>query len=293
MKRPGYFLIFLSIFIFLFAASAAAQQIHCPYILADTPDGSFLKNLAGVKTSVKEAGFEIVGEYHIEQNSAVLAITNEELRKVAAQSKYGAYGAAQRVALTKRNNQLQLSFTNPVYWGSAYKMGDLSGISTVLKNTLGFKKEFGSEDGLTNEDLREYHYMIAMPYFEDHNELATYTSFQEAVAAVEKGLASGKNGASKVYRIDMPGKDETVFGVAIKEGDGSDLTVIGNCDITETFHTAYAPYEILVSGKKIFSPHGRFRIALSFPDLSMGTFMQISGAPGDIEDVLTAVAQGK
>ena len=293
MKRPGLFLMFFCSFFFLFTTSASAQQTHRPYILAGVLDGSFSENLSAIKTKITGGGFDIVGEYQVEQNSVVLVISNEALRNLAAQSKFGGYGAAQRVTLTKRNNEQQLSFTNPVYWGNAYKMKDLSGIYSELKETLGFEKEFGSEDGLTLEELREYHYMIAMPYFEDHNELAEYPSFQEAVAAIEKGLSNRKYGASKVYRIDIPGKDETVFGVAIMEGDGSDLTVIQNCDVTETYHTAYAPYEILVSGKKIYSPHGRFRIALSFPDLSMGTFMQISGAPGDIEDVLTAVAEGQ
>ena len=32
--------------------------------------------------------------------------------------------------------------------------------------------------------------------------------------------------------------------------------------------------------------HGKFRIAQSFPDLTMGTFMKISGAPDGIEKVL-------
>jgi hypothetical protein len=36
--------------------------------------------------------------------------------------------------------------------------------------------------------------------------------------------------------------------------------------------------------------HGKFRIALDFPDLTMGTFMKISGAPSAIEEKLKAVA---
>lgn len=38
--------------------------------------------------------------------------------------------------------------------------------------------------------------------------------------------------------------------------------------------------------------HGKYRIALHWPDLSMGTFMKIMSTPGDIEDALEAVATG-
>jgi len=270
-----------------------AQQTYRPYALAGYLDGSLADSLAEVRLELVNAGFEIVGEYQIESNAAVLVITNQALKTTAALTMFGGYGAAQRVALTERDGKLQLSYTNPVYLGHAYKMQSLEGIYDQLKTTLGFEKEFGSEEGMSPQDLRGYHYMVTMPYFEDHNELAEYPSHAAAVAAIESGLASGKLGASKVYRIDIPGKEETVFGVAISTGDGSDRNVLEKCDLTAIAHTAYLPYEILVSGKTIYAPHGKYRIALSFPDLSMGTFMKISGAPGDIEDVLAAVAKGK
>ena len=54
-----------------------------------------------------------------------------------------------------------------------------------------------------------------MEYFDEPNSLATYDSYEEAVAAVEKGLAAKAGGASKVYRIDVPGKKQTLFGVAM------------------------------------------------------------------------------
>lgn len=293
MKFPTLSLFFFCLTFVLLPPATYAQQTVRPYVLAGYLDGSLTDRLSEIKTKLTENGFEIVGEYTIEQNAVVLAITNDELKKTAVLSEFGGYGVAQRVALTKKEKKLQLSYTNPVYFGNAYKMKNLDGIYDRLKKGLGFEKEFGSEDGLTSEELQEYHYMVTMPYFEDHNTLAEYSSYMEAVAAVEKGLAAHKHGASKIYRIDIPGKDETVFGVAIEKGDGADLNVIDKCDLTETSHTAYVPYEMLVSGNKIYAPHGKFRIALHFPDLSMGTFMKISGAPGDIEDVLTAVVKSK
>jgi hypothetical protein len=35
--------------------------------------------------------------------------------------------------------------------------------------------------------------------------------------------------------------------------------------------------------------HGRFRIALSFPDLTMGTFSKIMSTPGDIEEAMRQI----
>jgi len=51
------------------------------------------------------------------------------------------------------------------------------------------------------------------------------------------------------------------------------------------------PYELLVSGPDVIALRGRFRIAQSFPDLTMGTFMKIRSAPGAIKSTLTQVAQ--
>jgi polyribonucleotide nucleotidyltransferase len=89
------------------------------------------------------------------------------------------------------------------------------------------------------------------------------------------------------------GKDEVLFGVAMKEGEGADATVMGVTDQSALRHTAHLPYEMLVSGNRVYTLHGKFRIAQSFPDLTMSTFMKISGAPDAIEKVLKEVASAK
>jgi hypothetical protein len=54
--------------------------------------------------------------------------------------------------------------------------------------------------------------------------------------------------------------------------------------------TAAVPYEIFVMGKEIHALHARYRLAVSFPDTGMGTFMRISHIPGEISDTLSQVA---
>ena len=49
--------------------------------------------------------------------------------------------------------------------------------------------------------------------------------------------------------------------------------------------------EMLVMDNKVVMLHGRFRIALSFPDLTMGTFTKIMSSPGNIEDLLESVVE--
>ncbi|MBC8413416.1 hypothetical protein H8E50_07075 [bacterium] len=61
-------------------------------------------------------------------------------------------------------------------------------------------------------------------------------------------------------------------------------------DIGTLRHSAHRPDELNVSNDTVYMLHDKFRIAVNFPDLTMGTFMKISGAPGDIEDAMKQVA---
>lgn len=62
-------------------------------------------------------------------------------------------------------------------------------------------------------------------------------------------------------------------------------------DIGSPKHTGFLPYELLIVGNKAYMLHGRFRIALSFPDLTMSQFMKIVSTPGYIEEKMTAVCK--
>ncbi|MEQ1592035.1 MAG: hypothetical protein ABL892_06545 [Thiobacillaceae bacterium] len=44
---------------------------------------------------------------------------------------------------------------------------------------------------------------------------------------------------------------------------------------------------------EVHSLHGRFRIALAFPDVGMGQFMRISALPNEILGTMMGVAGGK
>jgi len=268
----------------------AAEQTMKPFVLGSSGPGELGEKVSQVKSALEQEGFEIAGEYSPYKGAQVIVVTSDGLKRAAANSPLGVFGAGQRVSVTETDKGIQVSYVNPLYAAQAYRLkDDLADTATKLEKALGKEKEFGSEEGIKAKDLRKYHYMMFMPYFDDQFELAKFASHQEAVETIEKNLALGAGGTVKVYRIDLPEKNETVFGVGIKEGEGADETVMKVIDFGELKHTAHLPYELIVSDGSVLMLHGKFRIAVSFPDLTMGTFMKISGAPSAIEDVLKKV----
>ncbi|MBK7409999.1 MAG: hypothetical protein IPJ40_19290 [Saprospirales bacterium] len=129
-----------------------------------------------------------------------------------------------------------------------------------------------------------------MPYFDDTEKLATFDSHQAALDKVEANIKKGVPNVSMVYKVKVPGQDLTLYGFALSgnSGEGKFLPII---DIGTPKHTTFLPYEVLVMGKEVHMLHGRYRIALSFPDLTMGTFTKIMSTPGDIEDLLAQLVK--
>ena len=280
-------------------ANAAGEMK--PFILASTGTGAVADKVADVKKSLTDNGFEVAGEYSPYENAHIIIVTNSTLKKVAGSHERGGYTAGQRVAITKVGDQVQTSYTNPAYMAAAYHVkGDISPVTDSLKKALGSVKEFGPEEGLSEDDIAGYHYTFGMEYFDEPYDLASYNSYEEAVAAVEKGLAEGAGGATKVYRIDIPGKKQTLFGVALSsESTGNkymdDNFIMSEIDFKELRSTAHLPYDILVTDDTVEALHARFRIAINFPDLSMmgaNSFMNIMPSPDAIRDSLTQAAGG-
>jgi hypothetical protein len=277
--------------------AALADDYLQPFVLAGTSSGDVASVSSEVKSKLTGAGFEVVGEYSPYADADIIVVTNDALKNHAAKSEFGAYGAMVRVAVTKNGDSTEVAYTNPVYMAAAYRMAsDLSDIRAQVEGALGAEKDFGSEKNLTADDLRKFHYTVMMEYFDDPSTLAEYDSQAEAVKAVEDSLAAGKGSTTKVYRIDIPGKDETVFGVALKGKDADDCSgdnlVMSRIDKSTPRHTAHLPYEIVVSDGTAYALFARFRIAINWPHLPMvasesgATFMNIMCSPGAIEEAL-------
>jgi hypothetical protein len=272
-----------------------------PFVLGSIQEGDMATVVARVSDNLKAQGFTIAGTYLPYPSATIICVTNDDLLTAAANSENGGFGAAQRIAVTEVDGRFQISYANPAYIGTAYGLGKLATITAGLEKALGHTLEFGA-DGVNEEKLGpgKYHYKIMMPFFNDVDELNTFTDFQSAANTVEENLAARKGGTSKVYRIDLPGKEISVFGIGIPDGDGpdsgakdTDREIMDIIDYQDYRSTAYLPYEILVKGNKVIALRGRYRIAVHFPDTPMAGshgFTSIMSSPGGIKKALETVA---
>jgi len=285
----------------LVIASAAQSELLKPMMLAYTKPGADIAGEAkAVRDRLTTAGFRVLGEYAVDDSARVMVFTSDELLAAAASSDRGAYAAPLRVSVTRIGTGLQVSYNDLEYFRHAYQLDrSLAGVMSRLATTLGAKEAFGAQ-GLTPAILGRYRYAFGMERFGDPYLLATYPSRERALAALEANLSAGKGGVREVYRVDIPGRDATLIGVAIREEQGADRNAsdrfnLATVDVGDHRHTAYLPYEILVDGGRVEALHMRFRMALHFPDLSMmgeNSFMQLRRSPAAVEKALTEAAGG-
>ena len=277
------------------AGPSLADTTFQPFVLASVNDAPLAAQTAATRNALEAAGFTVAGEYAPLDGARVIVVTNDDLLKVAAQTPRGGYAAGQRVSVAERDGKTEVAFVNPLYLQHAYRLaGDMQPVYDELVAALGEVATFGTEKGMTAKKLAKYNYMIGMQKFDDPSELGRFASHEEAVAAVEKGLARAGDALTQVYRIDVPGTDQTVIGVGMQAVGEDDVDVdqahqMAIVDFEGHSKVAYFPYEVLVRGRDVEALHMRFRMAVHFPDLSMmgaHGFTKLMSSPGAIEDAL-------
>jgi hypothetical protein len=276
----------------VFSASVWAVS---PYIQGDSVTGGNVQAAANaVEAKLKRGGFKVIGKYFpqtLAGYGVVVATDPAMLDEVGSVGGNAVLGAAIRVGVKADGT---VTYTNPDYWYRAYfrkafakKEDAVKALQARLQETLGAGKGVGGDESAGS--LANYRYMIGMERLDSpKNKLAEYGSFAEAVKAVRDNLAKGVGKTAKVYEVVMPNQKLAVFGVAMNDGENSDGDWIKRIDMQNSI--AGLPYEIYVVDKSVESPHGRFRIALAFPDVGMGQFMRISSLPNTILETMSAVA---
>lgn len=278
----------------LLVFSAGAWAI-APYIQGNPVAGGNVQAVATVvEAKLKANGFKVVGKYFpkdLAGYGVVIATDGDMLREVGSVGEYAVLGAAIRVGVKADGS---VAYTNPDYWYRAYfrkafdkKEAAVKALQARLQDALGAGKGQGGDEPSAN--LGNYRYMIGMERLDSHkNKLAEYGSFAEALKTVRENLAKGVGKTTKVYEIVIPDRNLAVFGVGMTDGGSSDGAWLKRIEMQDNI--AGLPYEIYVIGNEVGSPHGRFRIALAFPDVGMGQFMRISSLPNDIIETMGTVA---
>ena len=285
--------VFLTLLLIGFAPFAWALS---PYFQGDkVPAGDVQAVMSQVEAKLAKGGFNVLGKYApagLQGYGVVVVSETGLLNAIRGLGRAAIVGAPIRIGVKGDGS---VSYENLEYWLRAYlrKQYPLAekAVKTVhakLGKALGAGKPFGGE--VDRKDLADYQYMFGMEGFEsDKNLLMEHLAFEDAVKAIQDNLARGLGKTTKVYEIIQPDKKVAVFGVALndpKEGEGWWVKTVGADNI------AARPYEIYVVNNKANHLFARFRIALGWPNVGMGSFMRIVEAPGIIRDTLTVVAGG-
>ncbi|HUW28539.1 MAG TPA: hypothetical protein VMV97_08005 [Sulfuriferula sp.] len=266
-----------------------------PYISGDrVAAGDVAQVLAAVEKKTEAAGFATLGKYQIKglPQFAVLVVSDQGiLEAIHRMGGSNIVGAGIRIGVQADGT---VSYMNPDYWYRAFfrtrfarEQGAVKAMQARLEQALGAGIGFGGDERAA--ELPKYRYMAGMERFDsDKNELNALHDFNAAVTTVRDNLAKGVNHTAEVYEVVMSDKKIAVFGVAMNDdrmGDGRWVYKIDGTD-----YIAGLPYEIYIVGNTVYALYARYRIALGWPNLSMGHFSRIVDIPDAIRETLGKVA---
>jgi len=281
--------------VLLYVAPAWAAEGLSPYLkvgVLSTPADEAAQKVADALAS---GGFIVIGQYHPEKkpNLVVVAYTRKDLQDMVVKvGDRGLLAAVLKAGVREDGGKSTVSMVNPEYLFRGYLMkgfdanrDELLKVASDAKQALkSVGVEFAPFGGIMPaKELQHYHYMLGMEYFDDPVKLKKFSSFEEGMQTITKNLSDGKGSTASAYTLIDEGSKSAVFGVALgdpKTGEQFFLPIIGED------HVAAMPYEIILSGNTATMLHGRFRIALHWPALTMGTFTKIISTPGDIEKTM-------
>ncbi|UCD60035.1 MAG: hypothetical protein JSV59_09065 [Flavobacteriaceae bacterium] len=282
-----------------FSLHLSSQEI-APYIEIGKSDKNIQQVSDDILSVLNENSFTVLGSYNPSNKKSlkVIVFTRPDIKNTVVKvADRGALAAAFKVGLVQKNDVVTISYTNPDYFFRAYLRDSYGQFKSTFDNfsqDLRTTFEVVGKDftpfggGIEADKLKKYHYKIMMPYFTDPITLNEFSSFEEGLKVIENNLKVKKGKTLQVYQILYSDEKVAVFGVGLRnrqEGEAHFLPIVGED------HIAAMPYEIILQGKTATMLHGKYRLALHWPDLTMGTFMKIMSTPGDIEDALKGLCE--
>jgi len=230
-----------------------------------------LQSVADVKKALLSAGFKILSASTVDKKGKLTSIvfTNDALTKMANKKNHE-FAASLRVLVNTKDKEI--SFINPLYITKAFMQDGydakiIEPIMTSIREAFPNLKD--CKDVLKFNLLPKYHFMTAMPYYQD---MITVGEAESSKELLEKAIASKK----LVFQQQLS-KDRFLIGFKLGKRTAKFIKKIG------TRNAALLPYPLLIEdGKaKILDP--KYYIAIMYPALKMSEFMAIATIPGAIE----------
>ncbi len=234
--------------------SAPAPAVLTTYYAAKAQSAS------AVESKLKANGFSILAKTAPIKGATVITVTNKELKNT------NSWLAALNVLVNEKEVRVQ----NPSYFGAAYlqdkfKYGQFAGTLKSLQKALG--DLYSVEDEFKLAKLPKYHFMMGMPYVD------------ETITVGEGADLTAKLKGNKYvsYTLKLPNGATLVGHNLIKRTNKFLLKI-------DAGHNALIlPYKSMIKDGKAVMLAPKYYLAVSLPLLSMGEFMKIASAPGEIE----------
>lgn len=232
-----------------------------------------LMSSAEVSAKLTTAGFEVIGTYVVDKKNKLETVifTNDTLKTMANKPGRG-FAAIGRILIDNKN--LKISISNPVYFGKAFMQDDadyaqMASIKGAL--TAAFPGLQETSDKWGYADLADYHFMVAMPYYQDSTVIGEGTA-----ASLVNKAESYKKGKFHLFTLKLA-DDRYLVGYKLSPRTSKFPNKIG------LDKAGLLPYTVLIEGNEARMLAPKFYLAVSYPQLTMGQFMTIATVPGAIE----------
>ncbi len=255
--------ILLSLLVMLGAsASTVSAEDVSAYLIGEHVDTKTARK------KLKSIGYKILATYDSVKDGQTIVFTNETLKTLAAKEKR-AHAAVLRLFVD--NQEKMISITNPVYFGRAFMQDDYNKniFNAELEKISGaFPDLVDSKDKLDDDDIAGFHFMMGMPYYEDEDTLAKGSN-ADLLAKINS------NADNVIFELKLS-DNSTLIGYKLGNETKGFVSKIGRAN------GAVLPYCISVEDDKATALAAKYYLAISYPQLSMGQFMEISDVPGAI-----------
>ena len=249
-----------------------AGESEAPKVVHAYLTGS-LMSAEDVSAKLTTAGFEVVGTYEVNKKNKISTVifTNDTLKAMANKPGRGFAGIG-RILIDTKNSQISVS--NPVYFGKAFMQDDadysqLASVKNALTAAFPGLKETADKWGYA--DLADYHFMVAMPYYQDSAVIG-----EGPVATLVEKAESYKKGKYHLFTLKLS-EDKFLVGYDLSPRTAKFPEKIG------LDKSGLLPYTILIENNEARMLAPKFYLAVSYPQLTMGQFMTIATVPGAIE----------